>query len=355
MKIIKGLDAFLSFKDNKKINFLTGLEASNYNEFYLFSMDGKPVGRCGIGFNSIDNKNVGLIGPIEFINDYLVVKKILDFAISRIKELSDSKTLGINEILFPFYRSTWHYYRLSLPWVPNTNERADQFTFNLDQVDEEFSHSLIKQYLDDGALPGQVFYYASSKFNDLHLLLEKEKNNYYKAVNKCNISFKNAHQVTSDRMKLMEMLYLLSIQGFSSNQFYSKISLQEFTELYYPVKDIVDTNFITLAYGDDDLIGFLFSLPEDSSGLILKSATVLPSYQNKGIYGGMLYLQLKMAIQKNFKYVVAAFYSCGNYSEKFLQISENKDKTGSFLEHTASQVNPIRENKYYELFKIKLC
>ncbi len=296
------------------------------------------VGRFAVGSNELiqdENKNViGQIALVETVNDFTVFSYIMKTAMQLLR--------GHDTILYPFFFSTWHQYRLCV------QKEMEIFW------DQPYL-SYYAEFLQRLGFAGK-FIYKSSKCDDLPSVLNTTRK-HYETARSHGISFR--HLKIADIDGELKLLNDLSLQGFKDNRFYCPLSFSEFSLLYRKVVKIVDPEFIIIAEDSrQNPVGFLFSLPDYTKllqslnlnsfwgrvqfflqkkrkpdGLLVKSGAVVPSARNKSIFSAMLYLQASLAVKRHFTYLINAYYSEANYCSNYLA--------------------DIAEENIYELYQLK--
>ena len=281
------------------------------------------VGRFAVGSNKLiqdENKStIGQIALVETVNDYTVFSYIMKSARQLLR--------GHDTILYPFFFSTWHQYRLCV---------QKEMEIFWDQPSLPYYTDFMQRWGFAGK-----YIYKSSKCDDLQSVLNTTKNHYTTALSH-GISFRQLKNTDIDGE--LRLLHDLSLQGFKGNKFYCPLSFSEFSELYKKVVKMIDPEFIIIA--ENSLlnpVGFLFSLPDYTKllqsvnlnslwgrlqfflqkkrkpdGLLVKSGAVIPSARNQSIFSAMLYLQASLAVKRKFAYLINAYYSESNYCSNYL-------------------------------------
>jgi ribosomal protein S18 acetylase RimI-like enzyme len=86
-------------------------------------------------------------------------------------------------------------------------------------------------------------------------------------------------------------IYRIASEAFLNNFLYSPISWQEFALLYYPLREVVNPDFVLVAEVEGQPAGFIFALPDLLQGrsdaqfdtVIIKSLGVVPAYKGVGL------------------------------------------------------------------------
>ena len=82
----------------------------------------------------------------------------------------------------------------------------------------------------------------------------------------------------------LDKIYELSIAAFSSNFLYTPLPKEAFMYAYLSAKDNIDPEFVLLAFNGDQLIGFLFCLPDaNPQTLIVKTLATCPEHRTVGL------------------------------------------------------------------------
>lgn len=87
----------------------------------------------------------------------------------------------------------------------------------------------------------------------------------------------------------LEALHELSVEAFAGNPFYLPIDFDRFSELYLPLRALIDPSLVRLAYGRDErLLAYVFALPDARSGtpnprIVLKTLAVRTEARGLGL------------------------------------------------------------------------
>jgi hypothetical protein len=281
------------------------------------------VGRFAYGSNRLlrdeSGHIIGQIALVESVNDYAVYSYIMKTAIQFLPEH--------DTVLYPFFFSTWHQYRLCV---------QKEIDFFLDQPCLPYYADFIKRWGFK-----KKYKYKSSRCNDLKTVLNSTRDHYETACAQ-RISFR--HLNTAEIEQELKVLYDLSLQGFKDNIFYSPLSFDEFSLLYRKTVKIVDPECIIIAEDvSHDPVAFLFTIPDYTTllqglnlnslwgklqfvlqkkskpdGLLVKSTAVLPEMRKHSVYSAMLHLQAALAVKRGYTYLVHAYYLESNCSSYYL-------------------------------------
>lgn len=327
--------ALLNYKIKNLATMIRNIDSFSYVVVY---QKDEIVGRFGVGSNDLvqdgNKKVIGQIALVETVNDYAVYTYVMETAMQLLHDY--------DTILYPFFFSTWHQYRLCV---------QKQVEIFWDQPYLPYYTRFIKKW---GFI--RKYRYKSSKCDDLPSVLEATQK-HYETARSHGISFRNIE--TANFEQELALLHDLSLQGFQGNNFYSPLSFNKFSSLYRKVVKIIDPEFIVIAEDSHtNPVGFLFSMPDYTqllqnvnlnsfwgrlqfflqrkrkpNGFLAKSGAVLPSARNKSIFSAMLYLHASLAVKKQFTYLINAYYSESNYCSNYLPA--------------------IHEENIYELYQMK--
>lgn len=327
--------ALLDYSIHKTAAMIHNIDSFTY---VVVHHENEIVGRFGFGSNPLlqngKGGTPGQIALVETVNDYAVFSFIMKSAMQFLHEHE--------MILYPFFFSTWHQYRLCL---------QKEIEIFWDQPYLPYYADFIEKWGFSGR-----YRYKSSKCDDLKAVLDSTRNHYENARHH-GISFRHLEIADIDRE--LTLLHDLSLEGFKGNPFYCPLSFNEFSLLYRNVVKIVDPEFIIIAEDShQNPVGFLFSLPDYTrilqdlnlkslwgrlqfylqkkrkpDGLLVKSGAVIPSARKQSIFSAMLYLQASLAVKKQFTYLINAYYYESNYCSNHLP--------------------GIAEENIYELYQLK--
>ena len=124
--------------------------------------------------------------------------------------------------------------------------------------------------------------------------------------------------------KYINEIYDMSTEAFKDNFLYSEIKREDFLDSYMKIKDLMDYDFINIAYKSGKPAGFIFGFPdynEKISGnkmetVILKTLAVNPEYQNFGLGTVLLEKFHETAVKKGYKNIIHALIHKDNMSGK---------------------------------------
>ena len=304
---------------------LPGILKSNPSHSCYLLLKGsekKIIGRMAAGINPaiVDEQGVpyGQIGLFEVIEDF----EAFSFMITEAEHLLS----GSKNILFPFFVSTWHNYRMTT---------KEEFNFFLEQPCKLYYGKFIQKYGYDTS------YIYKSSFNDNLDKIEEKNLASFKKAEERGVKFRNFDKTKWEEE--LKILYGISCEAFKENPFYSEISLEGFLDLYRGSLKIIDEKLITIAFSADNKpIGFIFCLPDltvqfqtckldtitgkikffltrkKTKTMILKSTCMLKECRNSGVYGSMVYQQARYARSIGYTNMIGAFYSAANVSQKIL-------------------------------------
>ena len=117
-------------------------------------------------------------------------------------------------------------------------------------------------------------------------------------------------------------IFALSLAAFSRNFLYTPITEQEFVAQYQAVLPHVKPDLVLLAEKDEELVGFMFALPDLLEGhrtgaiatVILKTIAVHPSVEGNGLGGVLMDLVQRRARALGFRRAIHALIHEGNVS-----------------------------------------
>jgi GNAT superfamily N-acetyltransferase len=127
-------------------------------------------------------------------------------------------------------------------------------------------------------------------------------------------------------------IHALSLRAFAHNFLYTPLGEREFAAQYHAVLPLVRPELVLLAERGDDLIGFMFAIPDALQArrghpvdtVILKTIAVDPSVAGSGLGGAMLDLAQRAARRLGFRRAIHALIHETNTSK---QISDRYART----------------------------
>lgn len=232
----------------------------------------------------------------------------------------------IEYVIAPIDGDTWHSYRLSGDGVSKPQFFLDLATpteWNEYFINENFSP--IAQYYS--SCTENLSYHDPVAIAWQNRLLSQER-------------FKlSPFDIQRTNEQLFEV-YQLSLRGFQKNLFYSDIGFDAFKTLYEPVLAIMDPDLIQMVYDKNQLVGFVFSIPDylqkkegkTIDTMILKSIVRDPSCEYKGLGAFLIWHSHQIAKNKGYQKMINAFM--------------HEQNTSLYLSKKAGH-HPIREYVLY--------
>jgi ribosomal protein S18 acetylase RimI-like enzyme len=123
-------------------------------------------------------------------------------------------------------------------------------------------------------------------------------------------------------------IYRIASEAFTNNFLYSPISWPEFALLYYPLREIVNPDFVLVAEAAGQPAGFVFALPDvlqDRPGaqcdaqfdtVIIKSLGVLPAYKGLGLGSVLVDRVHRSAMTQGYKRAIHALMRDDNQAAR---------------------------------------
>jgi len=146
----------------------------------------------------------------------------------------------------------------------------------------------------------------------------------------------------------IKKLYDFCKISFHENFLYTPISYDEFYTMYYEGKTLIDPRYFCLAEKNNNLIGFLFCMPDyidvlkamkgrqnlltkliflikkrKIDRLLVKTMAVHPDYRNIGLGKALMYWTHNYALQANYKEAIHALFIADNPSGNYSTSAEN--------------------------------
>lgn len=229
--------------ESEIIRLISGTHTlSRYFKVYPFitlDENGKAVSRCIL--TEYFDRKCAYIGFFESIDN----KSASDSVFEEAEKLA--KKSGYTSIAGPVDCSFWIRYRLKV------NRFGNPYTaepYNKDYYEKFF---LERGYKISGEYISNRFRRVEKNFHDekFENRLADMKARGYKIISPSNKTFD----------KSLREIYSLLIELYSNFQTYSRITENEFVELYSPLKFIVDYSMIKIAYYNEKAVGFFVTVP----------------------------------------------------------------------------------------------
>ena len=207
--------------------------------FIALDDSGKAAARCVL--TAYHDRDCAYIGFYESIDD----KEASDCVFEASERLAAQ--LGYNSVSGPVDCSFWIRYRLKV------NKFGDPYTgepYNMDYYE--------KFFLDRGyEICGE---YISNRFRKVDRDFHNQK--FEKRLSDMKA---NGYEIISPRPdtfdKTLREIYSLLIELYSDFQTFIHINEREFTELYSPLKKVIDYRMVKMAYYNGNAVGFFVTVP----------------------------------------------------------------------------------------------
>ena len=200
----------------------------------------KAAARCVV--TVYPDKECAYFGYFECIDDMAAAEALIERA-DRL-----AKKLGKNSLVGPVDCSFWIRYRL----------KADHFgkPYTCEPYNKEYYLRLL-----EGCGFKVCGEYISNKFPSVP---QGERNEKFAGLledfEQRGIHLENSTPETFD--KCLKEVYGMMIELYSGFQTFSKITEDEFCELFFPLRYVVDHSMVRMAYDGDKPVGFFVSVPD---------------------------------------------------------------------------------------------
>jgi hypothetical protein len=250
-KIYSEMEQMQSISEEKAQ--LSGTHPLSYTyrtQGYVGYFKEQPVIR-GILFKP-NQDNVGYIGYFESFNNFSMMEAFINYL------CEEAQNWGVSKLIGPVQGSFWVGYRMKIKGFDDifTNEPHNpEYYPNLWQhVGFEMTEK-----------------YRSNFYQEISPEYESEK-----MSRRYNLFLKKGYQIISPKRKDWEKVsvevFELLRQLYKDFPLYQEISATEFQTLFADLKIGLDFSMVKLAYKDDELVGFLITLP-DYGNLIYRKMT----------------------------------------------------------------------------------
>lgn len=207
-------------------------------------------------------------------------------------------------IIGPMNGNTWMKHRLIL-------ESSDRDPFLMEPVEPD---SLLSVFQAAGF--EELSRYSSSRID-----LTREQPDFARIA---NIVQKQGIEIRSIDPKNFEQdlttIYQLSLTAFSNNFLYTPLPREAFMHSYLAAKDAIDTDFVLLAWQGEQLIGFLFCIPDQQAGsLIVKTLATSPEHRTAGLGTYLVAMAQQRAKDKGYTEAIHALQYESNASLRISQ------------------------------------
>ena len=119
-------------------------------------------------------------------------------------------------------------------------------------------------------------------------------------------------------------IYRMASEAFTNNFLYSPISWPGFALLYYPLREVINPDFVLVAETEGKPAGFIFALPDLLQGrpdaqvdtVIIKSLGVLPAYKGLGLGSVLVDRVHRSAMTQGYKRAIHALMRDDNQAAR---------------------------------------
>jgi len=243
-EIVYRRDPFYCPKPSPKIELFKGKKQILFP--FVVLQGGRPVARLSVWpkavFKKCEEKPTGVIGMFEAIDNYDVVRRLLDRALDFLR------LRGARRIIGPMDGDTWHTYRFNIgpfskqPFLmePHNPPYYPKFW-------ERYGFKVQSRYL-------------SKRIQNVGLVLPTLER-FYKRTLKNGFTYHPFNPADFD--KELHTLYQLSCKIFVDNCFYSKIPEKDFHNLNADSKSIIHKDLVWFCKDKKgDYAGFVFAFPD---------------------------------------------------------------------------------------------
>ncbi len=270
-------------------------------ETYFLAFRGdQAVARCAAIHNPAlpeREPGLGLIGFFDCAEDIEAAAALLLAACLHLKKK------GFRRVRAPVNRDTWHRYRILCggfdhPPVPMEPYNKPWYAEALETAD--FQKSARYRSTETADIDGCVTRYAL----------------YFKRCQRNGFSFRNL-DMSRFEAEILD-LHRITLEIFAENHAYTPIGPDEFLELYQPLRDKIDPEFVVSAFAPDGRrCGYTFAFPDARGILHVKTVGVLPSAQGRGLSLALLAPVYERALSRGYKAVRHCLMKSDNSSTKF--------------------------------------
>lgn len=262
---------------------------------FLAKEENKTLGHCS-AIIDYRNKETGLIGFYDCINDTEVSNNLLDRAINYLKES------GCNTIRGPINLSIWHNYRFI-----KKNDREPEI---FDPLSKDYYITLWK---NKGFR--EASNYVSAVRTDFNYVIPYTEEGYEKIL-------KEGYKIRNYKSAEIDLIIVLNLANkiFEGSWNYVQLTYEEFYYLYKDILPIINSEFFEIIENPKkEPVGFCFSLPNPykKDQIILKTIGVLKEYRQMNLAAALLYSQHTKAKKLGFKEFYYPLIRVGNNVTKF--------------------------------------
>ena len=203
--------------------------------------------------------------------------------------------------------STWSSYRITL--------EDSMAPFFLDNYNKPYYSKL---FLNSRFKAISAYY--SSRCNSLNPNIERI-NKFSKHFKKKGFVFRNIN--LDDWENDLNKIYQVTIDSFKNNFLYTEIPFSDFKELYFPIKKIVNPEFVILCEDENKKpVSFIFGIEdrfaESGKTMIIKTLATRSDFQSRGLGSFIIELFYQRAKENGYREVIHALMQESNSSLNIL-------------------------------------
>ncbi len=265
--------------------------------------DGTAAGVCSLwwrGTAPVGGHATGHIGHYH-ADDPEAAAELLAAAIMRLADR------GVKLALAPIDGSTWRRYRL-VTW---SSERRPFFMEPVTPLD------WVAPMTAAGFVP--IAHYSSAEM-PLEPADRARLDARTTALAEAGITVRRYDPALAERT--LTQLHALTLASFRDNFFYQDLPFAAFAGLYRPILPRISPDFVWLAERGDDLVGFVFAVPDFAQGpkpdtLIVKTAAVHPDARGLGLMSHLVRNAQDAALKAGLTRAIHALMADGNRSAQW--------------------------------------
>lgn len=256
-----------------------------------------------------EGRQIGTIGGCE-LNDSQESVQLLTDAANYLHE-----THGCQTVVGPMNANTWLQHRLIL----ETNGRDP---FLMEPVEPDYFHALFSA----------AGFSILSKYSSSSIDLTKEQSHYQSIEDRLKKTCVTTRSINPDQFeKDLNSIFDLSLVSFADNFLYTPISRDLFVGKYMSARDSIDPELVILAERDDELVGYVFCMPDLLAKAYSKKPAIiiktLACQQERSLAGLGTYLVAKAQEIAKTKGYTEAIHALQFENNSSLRISQRFDAT----------------------------
>lgn len=280
---------------------------------FLLRSNGQVCGHGAVTTNpgiTVNNTRTALIGWYECTNDNHANQALLQAM------LEHCTSIGAQTVVGPINGSTWHSYRFA------QSSTASPFFLDVHHKPWYPEH-----FTNTGFHPLASYHSSTVLLEDVNVSRINEFVEHFSAR---GITIRSLEM--ENFVEELRRIYQVSTVAFQNNLFYTPLSEQEALQMYLPLRDIVDPEFVLIAEAEAKRpLGFAFAVPNllapKQDSLVIKTVAIRPEPSTRGLGTLLAEMLHERGKQHGYRTAIHALMQDQNSSTNVLRNHSNVIRT----------------------------